>query len=540
MYNEVVISRFLSDSEVDTSKVKYVLYIRKSTDDPTRQTKSVEDQQIECRRLAGELKLKVVDTIIEKKSAKLPNKRPLFTQMLKDIRKGKYNGILAWNPDRLARNMMEGGMIIDMIDQGILMDLKFVTHHFSNDANGKMLLGMAFVLSKQYSDKLSQDVKRGVRSNFFQGKTPAYKYGYIRDKKGFLIPDGKQFEIIKEAWRMRLEGKSYDDILEFVNKAGYIRKYKNGRKEIGIKHKQRLTKIFKDPVYYGVLVQANQEVHLPSVDHNFQPMITKEEFIKVQLMGRGKKQPYKRRFKRFYPFRKMILCSYCNNVMSPGASKGSKGDYYLYYRCDTEGCSRPKKSIRAYVILDFLEDFLKTKFKFSKRDYDELSKQFVKLTDQIKTEIRQELHSKEAILRHNKSKLKQLTLNYATKLENLNQSAKKVIDQEINDLAMDNEKLTKEVEKLKERLRRSDEDLMAYDQFLNLTKNAYTAVKYGDATIKDQIVKLIFLNLKVNEEKVLEYQLKEPFATLLQSRFVRNGRGERTRTSDLTLPKRAL
>ena len=43
--------------------------------------------------------------------------------------------------------MKEGGEIIDMIDYGSIKDLQFVTHTFSNDANGKMLLGMAFVMS---------------------------------------------------------------------------------------------------------------------------------------------------------------------------------------------------------------------------------------------------------------------------------------------------------------------------------------------------------------------------------------------------------
>ena len=118
--------------------------------------------------------------VIEEKSAKSPNNRPLFRQMIKDIRAGKYDGILAWNPDRLARNMLEAGTIIDMIDQGVIKDLKFVTHYFTKDANGKMLLGMAFVLSKQYSDKLSQDVTRGVRSRFSKGgKTPTPKHGYL-------------------------------------------------------------------------------------------------------------------------------------------------------------------------------------------------------------------------------------------------------------------------------------------------------------------------------------------------------------------------
>jgi len=153
----------MDEELLDFTKLKYALYARKSRTDEFAQVRSIPDQIAESKEQAKRTHLNVVAILQEEKSAKTPNQRPVFIQMIKDIRAGKYDGILAWNPDRLARNMLEGGQIIDMIDAGIIKDLKFVTHHFTKDANGKMLLGMAFVLSKQYSDKLSQDVTRGVR-----------------------------------------------------------------------------------------------------------------------------------------------------------------------------------------------------------------------------------------------------------------------------------------------------------------------------------------------------------------------------------------
>lgn len=154
----------MDEQELDITKLKYVLYVRKSTDDPQRQIRSLDDQIAECLELAARLGLTVINKnhpLKETKSAKKPNQRPIFNQMLRDLRAGKYDGILSWNPDRLARNMKEDREIIDMIDEEEIKDLKFVTHHFTKDANGKMLLGMAFVLSKQYSDDLSQKVTRG-------------------------------------------------------------------------------------------------------------------------------------------------------------------------------------------------------------------------------------------------------------------------------------------------------------------------------------------------------------------------------------------
>src|SRR3990167_10658971 len=91
------------EQELDVTKLKYVLYARKSTDDPKRQLRSIPDQLLECREKFNSL-LNIVDIVEETESAKKPNLRPKFTQMLKDISSKKYDGIVSWNPDRLARN----------------------------------------------------------------------------------------------------------------------------------------------------------------------------------------------------------------------------------------------------------------------------------------------------------------------------------------------------------------------------------------------------------------------------------------------------
>src|SRR3990167_4419311 len=186
------------EAPLDITKLRYVLYARKSTTDETRQVRSIPDQVSDCQKLAADLGLRVVKVLKETKSAKVPNQRPVFRQMVNDIKRGTYQAILAWNPDRLSRNMLEAGEIIDLIDQGIIKDLKFKTHFFTPDANGLMLLGMSFVLSKQYSDDLSQKVSRGVRNRFQEGKTPTPKHGYINNGGNFR-PDGKNFDIVREA-----------------------------------------------------------------------------------------------------------------------------------------------------------------------------------------------------------------------------------------------------------------------------------------------------------------------------------------------------
>ena len=216
--------------------------------------------------------------------------------MINDIKRKVYDGILSWHPDRLSRNMLEGGEIIDLIDQGVIKDLKFKTHFFTRDPNGLMLLGMNFVLSKQYSDDLSVKVSRGVRSRFQEGKTPTPKHGYLNDG-GTFRPDGKSFELICEAWQMRLQGESLEVISDYMNKQGYSRVIKKDKRIIKMSPKI-LSDVFRDSFYYGVLVQANQTVDLRELDSDFQPAVTEDEYNQVQLLSRRRLTPYntRRRF----------------------------------------------------------------------------------------------------------------------------------------------------------------------------------------------------------------------------------------------------
>src|SRR3989339_130821 len=94
---------------------KFFLYARKSTDVEDKQIMSIEAQLNELRELAKRENLEVIEELIEKQSAKIPG-RPIFNNMLNLIEKGKANGILSWHPDRLARNSVDGGKIICLVD----------------------------------------------------------------------------------------------------------------------------------------------------------------------------------------------------------------------------------------------------------------------------------------------------------------------------------------------------------------------------------------------------------------------------------------
>src|SRR5574343_1991751 len=166
---------------------KIFLYARKSTDEPERQVLSIEAQMFELREYAKKEGLNIVREFVESKTAKEPG-REIFDEMVASIEKNEVEGILAWHPDRLARNSIDGGRIIYLVDTGKINTLKFPTFWFDPTPQGKFMLSIAFGQSKYYVDNLSENVKRGLRQKLRNGIWPSRApMGYLNDEKTHTI-----------------------------------------------------------------------------------------------------------------------------------------------------------------------------------------------------------------------------------------------------------------------------------------------------------------------------------------------------------------
>jgi len=73
---------------------KFFIYARKSTDSEDHQIRSIDDQIAELQELARKEHIEVIDTLIEKQTAKKPG-RPVFAEMIRRIEAGEAMGILA-------------------------------------------------------------------------------------------------------------------------------------------------------------------------------------------------------------------------------------------------------------------------------------------------------------------------------------------------------------------------------------------------------------------------------------------------------------
>lgn len=97
----------------------YFLYARKSTDDDRRQVYSIPDQTAVMRQLAKQESLVIVAEFEESRTAKVPG-RPIYNDMIRRIKNGGAQGVLAWKLNRIARNMQDGGEVAELLKQGII------------------------------------------------------------------------------------------------------------------------------------------------------------------------------------------------------------------------------------------------------------------------------------------------------------------------------------------------------------------------------------------------------------------------------------
>src|SRR5262245_5627305 len=188
---------------------KYLLYARKSTDEDDRQVLSIESQLIELRELARKENSEIIEEFIESRTAKEPG-RPIFNQMIAKLENGLGgNGILAWHPDRLARNSVDGGKIIYLVDTGKIKDLKFPTFWFENTPQGKFMLNIAFGQSKYYIDNLSENIRRGHRAKLRRGVYPGTApIGYLNNHRTRDIDiDLERVQMIRKGFELYATGK---------------------------------------------------------------------------------------------------------------------------------------------------------------------------------------------------------------------------------------------------------------------------------------------------------------------------------------------
>ena len=321
---------------------KFFIYTRKSTDDKDRQVRSISDQLAELKSLALKEQLEVVDVFVEKQTAKIPG-RPVFNEMMLRMEAGEASGILAWHPDRLARNSVDGGKIIYLVDTGVIVEMKFPTFWFDPTPQGKFMLSIAFSQSKYYVDNLSENIKRGHRNKVRDGIWPQMApLGYV-NKNRKIVPDENIAPLIKKTFEAYSSGSfTLRQLHDKFNSLGLKRK---SGKELAVSNYQKL---LKNPIYTGLMLY-NGEIH----EGKHEPIITKKLFDSVQEVMMRKSKPHSKGLKPFL-YRGFFRCGECGCFITTETQKG-----HNYLRCTKRKNPCSQKYTREEIITSEIQKEIK-------------------------------------------------------------------------------------------------------------------------------------------------------------------------------------
>ncbi|KKQ28004.1 MAG: Recombinase [Candidatus Magasanikbacteria bacterium GW2011_GWC2_37_14] len=314
-------------------KVKYCLYARKSTESEERQVLSIDSQIKEMLQLAEKENLDVVTMKRESHSAKETGQRPIFNEIIEELKQGKFNGILTWAPDRISRNAGDLGKIVDLMDSGALVEIRTFGQRFGNNPNEKFLLMILGSQAKLENDNRGINVKRGLRTRVEMGLWPGVApLGYLNqklmDKKCQVIVDPLRAPAIKKMFE-KVANEHYSGRKIYNWLKHELNFYTRGNKPLTLAGVYR---IINNSFYYGVFESPRGSGNWYTGKH--EPLITQELFEKARAQL---KRDQIVRENHEFSFTKLFTCGYCGSGISAEEKykqlKDGTHARYIYYSC---------------------------------------------------------------------------------------------------------------------------------------------------------------------------------------------------------------
>jgi len=488
------------------SQVEYFLYCRKSTEDKERQVLSLDSQINEMKRLAENLGLSVAKVITESKSAKKPDNRPEFSDMVEVLKNKKDHenyGILCWKIDRLSRNPIDSATIQWLLQTGKLQVIQTMERQYLPSDN-VLLFSVESGMANQYILDLSKNVKRGNKTKLEQGGWPGKApFGYLNDiATKSIVVDKKTAPYIQKVFDLYAnENKGLREIERMLFEDGF--RTRAGNKIYASTYHRMLMK----PFYCGIMVRNGK-----SYLGKHEPIISKELFDKAGEVMKNRNKPKRR--KHYFAFRGIMKCNICECALT-GETVTKKikttGEIktYNYYRCTNgkQNCEAHKKYLsenRAiemtadlFKMFDFDEGDIDLALRAKKEKYKNDESYFLIKRDNIITQIGK-----------NKQKQNKLLDSYLAEL-----ISQEVYESKTQELKKDELILENQLKNLK----KDDKGFATLELVKNHLKTACLAGKsFAELkeSEKEKILNNLLWNCKIENNEIASFTLKSPYSLM--------------------------
>lgn len=319
------------------------IYARVSTDQQAEKGYSIETQLEACRKYAHELGTTNIEEFIDDGYSAEFIERPDLTRLRNAVKAKKFNLVIFYDPDRMARNLMHQLIIAEEIDKSGA-DLKFVVVNYDQSPDGKFMFGIRGLLAQLEKEKIKERTMRGKKGKAAKGLV-------ISNAKPF----GYTFDADKSTYTINtIEAEVIRMIFDFIvkEKIGTTRicKELNARGIPSPRAKKAwiassVHRILTNSLYKGIIYSMKYRYEKISLDKKKRTLRPENEWIPIyvpaiidevtwqaaQKQLQENKDFAKRNLKRDYLLNGLVSCSKCGRAMV--ISHSGYGKAISYYAC---------------------------------------------------------------------------------------------------------------------------------------------------------------------------------------------------------------
>ena len=419
------------------------IYIRVSTEDQAREGFSLGEQEEKLKQLCDYKGYEVYKVYCDAGiSAKDMEHRPKFQEMLKDMKDGKINYIVAYKLDRVTRSVRDLEELISQLEKYntyLVCDRDDVN---TSTANGRFFVRMLTVLSQLEIEIVSERTKFGLNGAIKSGHLPGQvALGFKKDGNRKTIIDPATAPIVKRVFDLYLQGKTFLQISNMFNEEKVLNKnWKD----------THIERIINNRLYMGDYEMYKRLKELKNVEpviymNVVEPIIPRYIWEECQAQKIINQRTYTR--DRVYTFFQKLKCPKCGKIMKCKGS-GGKRKKYVYYNC--EDCH---ENIRESYVEEEFEKIVGQLLRFD-NEYNEL---FLPLfADKEKVANKSDIEREIVNLTKQKERIKKAYMSEVVELDDFKEDLK-VINEKLDILT---KQLEKEQE-LKNKNRFTPEKVMA-------------------------------------------------------------------------------
>jgi site-specific DNA recombinase len=483
-------------------KDKAVIYARVSTKGQEEEGYSIPAQIKLLKDYALKKGMEIVQVFQESESASKAGRRQ-FDAMLKFLNEqNEVKDVLVEKTDRLYRNLKDYSHIDSLLEEKNYK-IHLVKENEILDKNArsqtKFIHGIKALVSKNYSDNLSEEVKKGKLEKAEQGHYPSVApYGYKNNILTRLIePDEEKSLFVKRAFELYSSQEfSLDTLREQLYEEGF--RYLSSMPRIP---RSNLERMLHNVLYIGDFYW-NEKYY----KGKHKPIISSELFEKVQEITSNRSKGQKS--KRDFQFTGLLSCPSCGRAITAELKKGK----YVYYHCSNAKC--PEKSVCTRE--------------------EEIEKQFLELLNSIKIDanlleiaikaLKEHLNDEKDFHDESVKNIQSNLVKTRNKLEKIYEDKLDgLISEEFwfkkhNDYVLEQNSLLKSLEQHEQG---SNNYLETGIQLIELSQRASELYSKQNSTERRRLLRFLSSNYMLKAQK-LDCKLKEPFEHIVKLNQIEN------------------